>query len=231
MKLLLLLLIVSMFEIQGQTPKRPGKTIRAQLSQEKSVATPAGWRLPKQSDLKERWSEKYWIDECNKEKEAAKKAATDAIEQIGDVPPTVGARTEPYDKDDGCWKPDFPVHMASGDYNGDGLEDEARILISTTKRGLIGIFAFMKGKNTAVNMVRITTIPDAHLQNHFIGTVNPGEKIDTACGKGYWDCGPAEPKSITLRREAISFGLFESWASVAYWDSRRNKFKVVAISD
>lgn len=205
-------------------------SVPSQSTQEKPMQIPAGWRLPTQNDLKEQWSEKYWNDECKKGKESLKKSASDAIEEIGDIP-RGNTTEEPVVENEGCWKPDFPVHMASGDYNGDGIQDEARILLSTTKRKTIGIYAFLKSKGARVSVVRIITITDANPQSHFIATEKPGEKIETACGKGYWDCGVTEPKSISLRRDGINFGLFESWNSIAYWDSRQNKFKVVAISD
>jgi len=68
-------------------------------------------------------------------------------------------------------------------------------------------------------------------QNHFIGTQPPVEKLETWCGRGGRDCEVGEPASITLKREAVIFGQFEAWSTLAYWSARDNEFKVVTISD
>src|SRR6188508_1723123 len=128
----------------------------AQVPKSKSVLTPAGWRLPGPADMKGQWTEKHWIDECRKFEEADKKAAKDAVEEIGRAFPKDATKAtanviEP------CWKPDsFPVHSTVGDYNGDGIQDEARILISVgvpkpkgfeiRKSGMAGFFVFLNNK-------------------------------------------------------------------------------------
>lgn len=206
-------------------------SVTAQVDPPRSLAAPAGWRFPKEADLKQAWSEKHWVNECRKAQAAAKKGAKDAMEEIGNKPPPTNTRNETDVDSEECWKPDFPVHVAFGDYNGDGIQDEARILISTTKRGTVGFFVFLKTQTKKVDTVRIATIPKASPQNHFIGTQASGERIDTACGKGYWDCKSSEPKAITLRRDGVIFGMFEAWDSLAYWDSSQNRFKVVQLSD
>lgn len=208
-------------------------SITGQRREMKSVSGLAGWRFPVKSDFKGYWKLETWEKECKQFELANKKRINDAAEDFG----TYQSNADPKSNDEKmeCWKPDFPVDTATGDYDGDGIQDEARILISTNKSNSIGIFVFLGSKNEKAKIIKVETIGtsvDSPIQDHFISTVKPSdEKIPTACGKGYWDCGPSEPKAITLRRDAISFGEFEAWDSIAYWDSSSNKFKVVALSD
>ncbi len=54
-------------------------------------------------------------------------------------------------------------------------------------------------------------------QNHFIETHPPVEKLETWCGRGGQDCEAGEPATITLKRDAVIFGQFEAWSTLAYW--------------
>lgn len=216
-------------------------SVLAQIKKgESSLPTVPGWRLPTTNDIKQQWSEKYWNDECHKYADANKKAKNDAVENFGSgetqkvkpeaSPPKL--TTESDDEKDECWKPDFPTHVAFGDYDGDGSQDEARILISRTRPTVAAIFVFLKGAKTMA--VRVTEPFELRPpQNYWISTQPPSdEEIKTACYEGrYWDCRPGEPSSITLKRDALIFGQFESWSAIAYLDSRLNKFKVVQLSD
>jgi len=63
-----------------------------------------------------------------------------------------------------------------------------------------------------------------------IGTVDPGE-YETACSKGYWECGKGEPKNLVTKRAAIEFFKDESASSVYVYDSKKRTFTSTAISD
>jgi hypothetical protein len=200
---------------------------------------PKGWRIPTQADIKGQWSKDYWDKECEKAKGLNKKSADDAVEYSGN-PIIDKAKDASEHEEVECWKPEtFPVHVATGDYNGDGVLDEARILISTVKRGKIGFFAFLKAKTGPAKMIRLDTHADSSCpkcppdvpQDYYIGTQSPIEKLETWCGRGGSDCEPGEPASVTLKRDGIMFGMFEASATLAYWSVRDNKFKLVAISD
>lgn len=200
---------------------------------------PRGWRIPTSADIKGQWSKNHWDKECQKATDLNKKSADDAVEYTGN--PTIDKAKDASEPEEvECWKPEtFPVHMATGDYNGDGVLDEAQILISTVKRGKIGFFVFLKAKTGPAKVIRLDTDADASCprcppgvpQDYFIGTQPPIEKLETWCGRGGSDCGPGEPASITLKRDGIMFGMFEASATLAYWSARENKFKTVAISD
>ncbi len=68
---------------------------------------------------------------------------------------------------------------------------------------------------------------DSAPQNHGISLVRPGQ-YETACGKGYWECGPGEPEVLKLRRPAVEFFKFESASSIFFWDVKTNGFHQVA---
>lgn len=204
---------------------------------------PKGWRIPTPADIKGQWSENHWDKECRQANDLNKKTANDAVEYTGNPVKDIGkgaSRPEEIK----CWKPEtFPVHTVTGDYNGDGILDEARILISVgvlkptgfaiKKTGMAGFFVFLNSKSGTAKVIVIGLASDQapEPQNYIIQTQPPVEKIETWCGRGGRDCEVGEPASITLKRDAVIFGQFEAWSTLAYWSARDNEFKVVTISD
>lgn len=204
---------------------------------------PRGWRIPTSADIKGQWSKDHWDKECQKAKDLNKRSADDAVEYTGN--PTIDkAKDASKPEEVECWKPEtFPVHTATGDYNGDGILDEARILISVAvqkptgfairKSGMAGFFIFLNSKTGPAKVIVIGLASDQNPspQDHFVGTQPPVEKLETWCGRGGRDCEAGEPASITLKRDAVIFGQFEAWSTLAYWSARDNEFKVVTLSD
>lgn len=118
----------------------------------------------------------------------------------------------------------------SGDFNGDGLADEALQLISSKGRGL-GLFVYLSQNKKPFKLYRINLSKDAALLEEIgIAKVLPG-KYDTACGKGYWTCKTGEAAEISIKRDSISFFKTESASSIFYWDGRAGKFQRIWISD
>lgn len=204
---------------------------------------PKGWRIPTAADIKGQWSEDYWNKECQKANDLNKMAANDAVEYTGN-PVIDKLKDASQPKEVECWKPEsFPVHIATGDYNGDGVLDEARILISVgvpkptgfaiKKSGMAGFFVFLKSKIGPAKVVVIGLASDQNPspQNYIIETQPPVAKLETWCGRGGRDCEAGEPATLTLKRDAVMFGQFEAWSTLAYWSARDNEFKLVTISD
>jgi len=117
---------------------------------------PKGWRIPTPADVKGQWSKNHWDKECQQAKDLNKKSANDAVEYTGNLA-NDKAKDASKPEEVECWKPEtFPVHTATGDYNGDGVLDEARILISVgvpkptgfaiRKSGMAGFFVFLNSK-------------------------------------------------------------------------------------
>ena len=63
-----------------------------------------------------------------------------------------------------------------------------------------------------------------------IAKVKPGE-YETACGKGYWECGKNEAEKLKTKRDAVEFFKDESASSVYVYNSAKHKFISIASSD
>lgn len=63
-----------------------------------------------------------------------------------------------------------------------------------------------------------------------IDVVRPGSYA-TACGKGYWECGPDETENLELQWPAINFFKIESAHSFYFYDPIRKAFRTMQISD
>ncbi|MBI5696618.1 MAG: hypothetical protein HZC51_12960 [Nitrospirae bacterium] len=122
-----------------------------------------------------------------------------------------------------------PFHVQA-DFNGDGLSDEAWLLISTQGKGW-GLFVFFDKAIGGTEIVELYNEPGLNSpQNMGITFVETG-KYKTACGKGYWDCKEGEPAEIELKNPAINFFNYEGANSFFYWDDKSQSFKEIAVSD
>lgn len=120
------------------------------------------------------------------------------------------------------------------DFNGDGIDDEAYLLKSTTFSGE-GLLVRLSDKQKGFRWVTLATIdwgkeyPKVNLSMG-VDIAKPGE-YKTACGKGYWACEKGEPAVLKLKRPAIDYFKFESANSFFYWDDKTNRFKRIWMSD
>jgi hypothetical protein len=55
-----------------------------------------------------------------------------------------------------------------------------------------------------------------------IAGVKPGQ-YETACGKGYWECGKDEPEKLSTKRDAVEFFKDESASSVYVYNPRKTE--------
>jgi hypothetical protein len=130
------------------------------------------------------------------------------------------------------WRKNNPskYSVVRADFNGDGLEDSAILLVSRRYRE-IGLFVFLSNKNGAYKTYQLDAVKDEKfLQIIGVTTVLPGV-YRTACGKGYWACKKDESSDVLIKHSAISYFKIESAASYFYWDERSGNFKRVWISD
>lgn len=133
------------------------------------------------------------------------------------------------DEDLSFRKNQAPNHIEA-DFNGDGITDQAWILINTSK-SFYGLFVFLGQKTGGHKMLTL----DEHkreTEKLFMGIslLEPGH-YKTACGKGYWECKDDETQILNLITPGINFFAFESANSVFYWNSRENEFKRIWMSD
>jgi hypothetical protein len=123
-----------------------------------------------------------------------------------------------------------PSHflIATGDFNGDGVQDKAVLLVNQRTQKL-GFFVCLTTE-TGCDWHRLETMDIAFLDVMGIAKVKPGQ-YETACGKGYWECGKDEPEKLSTKRDAVEFFKDESASSVYVYNPRTRKFFSVATSD
>ena len=118
-----------------------------------------------------------------------------------------------------------PYHV-SADFDGNGVSDDMRIVIDSGGEG----WRLISMMNDSDEVITLTSSTAGLAQWYGIQLVEPGS-YQTACGKGYWDCGPNEPEQLLLTRPAVRFFRFESASTLFYWNSETGSFAEVAESD
>ena len=120
--------------------------------------------------------------------------------------------------------------IVRADFNGDGVMDQARLLLRDPGTGL-GLFAFVSQKDGTFKTYLLDEKENAaYIEVMGIKTVPPG-LYKTACGKGYFDCSEGETPEILLRHPAIDYFKEGSANSYFYWDEATETFKIVGIGD
>ncbi len=130
------------------------------------------------------------------------------------------------------WRPEgeAPYLVMNADLNGDGKEDEAKILVRDDNSG-VGLFVFLSS-NAKPEIILLDTVEDKNALSYMgIFPVKPGE-YKTALGKGYGgDWAEYEPERIVIINTGIEFFAAESSSIYFYWDKSFNKFRKTWISD
>jgi hypothetical protein len=105
----------------------------------------------------------------------------------------------------------LPIKVKA-DFNGDGIEDQAWILLKQNGTGW-GVFVFLGRKNETPRIIKLEEQNDGKLTAQMFGiSVAPPSNTmwKTACGKGYFECKPGEPEEIQITLPSIEFFLIES---------------------
>ena len=136
------------------------------------------------------------------------------------------ATLKDYVHEEGNFPKGKPPIKVSADFNGDGKQDIAVILIKNDGNGW-ALFVLLAGQKKIFKLDEITEKGSIHMG---IELVKPG-LIKTACGKGYWECAPDEPMELKLMLPAINYFVFESANSMFFWDKKASAFKRIWISD
>ncbi|MCL2310685.1 MAG: hypothetical protein FWC42_10565 [Proteobacteria bacterium] len=117
-----------------------------------------------------------------------------------------------------------------GDFNGDGVIDEATLLARTDGSGF-GIFVRLSRGDRSYEIYSLDEISDPKMISTMGIKKAPPGIYKTVCGKNYIDCQKGEPSEIHIKNEAIEYFKFESAGSLFYWDAASNSFKRIWISD
>lgn len=120
--------------------------------------------------------------------------------------------------------------VVTGDFNGDGTADEARLVIN--KNGsMVGIVVFLSQSTKSPKMYLLKNkINKSKIAAIGIKKVSAG-KYTTACGKGYWNCKKNESSEIVVTSDAIEYFKYESASAYYIFNSNNNSFNKVWISD
>jgi len=118
------------------------------------------------------------------------------------------------------------------DFNGDGIQDKA-LLVKSTKFSGQGLIVKLSNKEH-YSWIVLDTINwgEKHKDVSLMGIslVKPKE-IQTACGKGYWECKGDETPFQSFVYPSIDYFRFESGNSIFYWSKKEQQFKRVWQSD
>ena len=152
-----------------------------------------------------------------------------AISVADSVPP--GWRFPAASDRSGQWEgPDTPYHIR-GDFNGDGLADQAWILFRNGSRSW-AVFVFLGTAEGTPRTIRLTDEQNAPAQRYLLETIRPSAIVfRTACGKGYVQCAKGEPLTIRFRLPSISVCSRESSCSVYVWQPHSARFQEVRMRD
>lgn len=116
--------------------------------------------------------------------------------------------------------------LVRGEFDGDGLADEAELVVRDRTVGVVVCFG---GSSRSPVIAYQAPVADGEIVVG-IKPVRAG-RYETACGKGYFDCGPGESPELVLTNTAIEFFKYESAESILYWDTAARSFKQVWLSD
>jgi len=125
------------------------------------------------------------------------------------------------------WRKQSPTRfaVARGDFDGDGKPDEARLMLSRAGKRLALVVRLSTGGERVIE-----EWDRRALKRHGVVTLPPG-RYRTACGKGYFECGPREPEELVTRWDGIDFFYEESADGVYYMTKSGSDFVYSRLSD
>ncbi len=116
----------------------------------------------------------------------------------------------------------------SADFDGDGQPDQAELVVSTAETSGALVVTLARAREAPMVLDRLEGA--SWLEVVGIDVVTPGE-YRTACGKGYWNCGPGEPERLKLDKPAIDLFQWEGANSFFVYDPSIRAFQRTWISD
>lgn len=132
--------------------------------------------------------------------------------------------------DDSEWrKENAELYLtARADFNGDGVEETARLLIND-KENKVGLFVTLESDKNRPPLL-LESIDDKKVIKKIAIRIAPADRYKTACGKGYRPCKTDEPLEIQINYAAIDLFQHESGNSFFIWNGKDN-FTRIRMSD
>jgi hypothetical protein len=132
-----------------------------------------------------------------------------------------------YEKELITWLGGSIPNKVEGDFNGDGVKDNAWILVNEGK-DKVGMFVSISMDMQRSEIIQLYEGSFKGRVGYGISLVPPGKHV-TACGKGYWKCREGQKPAVELDNPGIEFFKFESASSVFFWNG--SEFERVPLTD
>lgn len=127
----------------------------------------------------------------------------------------------------GDWAAKPQAWCARADFDGDGVDDVALLLVRRQGEGFQ--LLMLLGPPAKSRAIVLEERPWA-AQGFGLAVAGPG-RYETAVGKGYTVEAHGDPAELTLELPALDRFHFESWNAFWYWDSAAKRFRYVQMSD
>lgn len=130
------------------------------------------------------------------------------------------------------WRDADPSRFAviQGDFDGDGLADQARLQFSPRTHEA-AVFVFLAKSGKTYERVQLQRLPDHAARALGLANVKAG-RYATACGRSTtFQCKSDEPQQVALERDGIS--VFRNGGATTYywWDDRAKRFAQAIIAE
>jgi hypothetical protein len=123
-----------------------------------------------------------------------------------------------------------PYLKVNEDFNGDGVTDEAAILVNKDNEHMFGLFVFLSKKRKIITIHLDTSADKTFLSYMGIYPVKPGT-YETACASRFYLCGKKKLRKIVLTLPAIDYFVSEGANAFYYWNIKEKKFSREWIGD
>lgn len=126
---------------------------------------------------------------------------------------------------------DSKPYSVVADFDNDGVEDIAKILLPKVLNKGVKIVAVVSNQNNPKQVVLEESI-EFTPQEYTISLAEPSETVwESACGKGYYDCKEGEIARFKIRNPSIYMNYSESYATIFMWSHKNQEFINIPLTD
>lgn len=116
------------------------------------------------------------------------------------------------------------------DFNGDGKNDLAEILIGNKGQGYLVLAQMSDGSE--IKSFKLDEDVNGVAQTQSIHLAEPSDEVwESACQKGYWDCAENEIRQFKIIKPSLMHCYIEKACTVYMWSDRNKNFTKIRLSD
>lgn len=124
------------------------------------------------------------------------------------------------------------AHTIMADFDNDGIEDIAKILLPTKSNKGFKVVSVVSNSPNNPKQFTLEYSDEIKAQNITIEEAKVSNEIwESACEKGYWDCKEDEIRKFKIRNPSIYLCYVESSCKVFMWSHKKQEFTEVILSD